>query len=396
MPLPVGERRTSDGSTVANGSGASRREMARLRSTATMARTKKATTELVALPNRVRHPKDFIRLWIDEFLFVFQQSERKYRSLERGAPREETLRRALREFLPQRFGVAAGHVISGKPAWSQQSDVIIYDALNAPIFSRDEGHQGLVIPVESVLGIIEVKSTLSKKELKDALEKVAQFKRLCADAHVGSHRLDDRFGAVFAYRIPDGTRSEQDARRAEVVKAVEEYPLLEQVDDILVVGNGDSGFLISKLPFGAPDGPPGVQTVVRGRKSLPTFLVRLLDERFRRIRTGMPDDHLSYLFESGVEIHEDAAPDDKGRRNIGAIPVNTVAAEVLTTKASAQAACGFCGGKIFTGHPDVYYLISARDFYFGKIGAPYIPVTVFQCSNCGQIQMHSTTLLGLT
>ncbi len=63
-------------------------------------------------------------------------------------------------------------------------DVIIYEQLEAPILWVDENpdysHQGrsLVIPVEYVRGIIEVKSSFNKKTATDAVKQLAKLKPL--------------------------------------------------------------------------------------------------------------------------------------------------------------------------------------------------------------------------
>ena len=54
-------------------------------------------------------------------------------------------------------------------------DIIIHDALNAPVLFKGKT---AVVPIESVYGIIEVKSSLSKTELLDTLAKIQAFKRL--------------------------------------------------------------------------------------------------------------------------------------------------------------------------------------------------------------------------
>ncbi len=350
---------------------------------------------------QARHPKGLVELWVDELLFVFEQTERKYRrSLDRGAPREEIFRRLLKEFLPRRVGVAAGHVISYGPAWSQQCDVIVYNAAETPVFSHDDGHQGHVLPVEGVFGVVEVKSVLGVSEFKDAAAKIAAFKRLCAAVKVGAHTLADRFGAVVAYRLPKGSTKEREAHIGRLLSIAEGMPEGERPDDILVLGErrrvGITGsYLIARVPQGSPDGPLGYTVLQLGYRNLPIFLLHLMDERLRRIRTGMPDAHFRYFLEDGTDLRASGDRDERAERNIGSSPMHEATARALQTK-SRMKMCPSCESKAFSVHEDAYFLVAAKDFHFGRLGAPYLPVAAVECVNCGLLLLHSAKTLGLT
>jgi hypothetical protein len=104
-----------------------------------------------------------------------------------GKVSEAEFRRWLSEFLPKRYGVTAGYVISSGVKCDEKAphfDVIIYDALNAPVLwiegDPDVSRAGrsMAIPVEYVQGVLEVKAAMNAKSTADAVEHLADLKPL--------------------------------------------------------------------------------------------------------------------------------------------------------------------------------------------------------------------------
>ena len=96
-----------------------------------------------------------------------------------GNVAEASCRQWLGGFLPKRYGVTSGYIISPGMKSSDKAphfDVIIYDQLESPILwienNPDSSNQGrsLAIPVEYVHAILEVKSSYSAKTVRDSLE----------------------------------------------------------------------------------------------------------------------------------------------------------------------------------------------------------------------------------
>ncbi len=129
----------------------------------------------------------------------------------KGASRENILRSFLAEGrLPAKYGLGSGEVVGRVRDTSKQCDVVVYDKLNGVTLLYDESSQ--VFPVDCVYGIIEVKSTLSKAELLDALEKIKTLKEMAPDHSgltiVGNSLIQCRarpFGVVFAYGLADNS-----------------------------------------------------------------------------------------------------------------------------------------------------------------------------------------------
>lgn len=104
-----------------------------------------------------------------------------------GIVAEAEFRKWLGEFLPRRYGVTSGFIISAGIPSSEHMvhyDVIIYDQLESPVLwvenNPDSSNQGrsLAIPVEYVRAVIEVKSTFNKKSAQKAVEQLSKLKPL--------------------------------------------------------------------------------------------------------------------------------------------------------------------------------------------------------------------------
>ena len=102
--------------------------------------------------------------------------ERQTHAGEKGAEVEDILKQFLNEHLPQRFRAGSGIVLDTENSPSRQQDVIVYDALSSPLYRYAPKTQ--IIPMDAVVSVIEVKSSLTKAELEDASQKIASCKRL--------------------------------------------------------------------------------------------------------------------------------------------------------------------------------------------------------------------------
>lgn len=99
------------------------------------------------------------------------RSELSHQGL-KGFLREIFVSDTLKLFLPNQFGIGSGIVVNHKGEQSKQTDIIIYDNRILPPFI---GKQRVgAYPAESVIAVIEVKSILGSKEIKDA-EKSAKY-----------------------------------------------------------------------------------------------------------------------------------------------------------------------------------------------------------------------------
>jgi hypothetical protein len=96
--------------------------------------------------------------------------------LSAGENREELVKRFLADHLPLRFEVSSGMVVSHNGGFSNQADLVVVDALNnSPLYASSANK---LWPVESVLALFEVKTSLGPGELRDSIAKGRRFKAL--------------------------------------------------------------------------------------------------------------------------------------------------------------------------------------------------------------------------
>jgi hypothetical protein len=98
----------------------------------------------------------------------------------KGDNREEIISESLKQVLPNRYNLAHGEVVTSQNEHSHEMDVAIIDSSHCPALLLEHGHS--LIPIETVYGGIEVKSTLTSDELKDAYEKIKHLKAIAPPA----------------------------------------------------------------------------------------------------------------------------------------------------------------------------------------------------------------------
>lgn len=92
---------------------------------------------------------------------------------EKGAFREFFIVSLIRPLMPRHFGVGSGVVVSSNEQQSRQTDVIIYDRRLLPpvLLAGDRG----IFPIDSVLGVVEVKSTLKASHYGTLVDAARRF-----------------------------------------------------------------------------------------------------------------------------------------------------------------------------------------------------------------------------
>lgn len=93
-----------------------------------------------------------------------------------GMYREKICIDLLRNVVPMRLDFGTGFIIDSKGNISHQCDIVIYDANNTPLIENNEKQR--FYPIESVVGVGEVKSTLSRTKLQEALQKMTKVKEM--------------------------------------------------------------------------------------------------------------------------------------------------------------------------------------------------------------------------
>ncbi|MEO8903101.1 MAG: DUF6602 domain-containing protein [Polyangiaceae bacterium] len=164
----------------------------------------------------------------------------------KGTLREDAFARFLSDYLPTRYAIGRGEVVSPRNQISGQLDVVVYDPSHCPTLLKSSAHA--VFPIESVFGVVSIKSTLSSTELHDAYENIATVKRLTdqrnferspsAGMSVGM-AAPQTVGVVFAYQA--GRSLEAIAEQAAKLDAELGNGIRLRPDFIVVLGEGIVG-----------------------------------------------------------------------------------------------------------------------------------------------------------
>lgn len=101
-----------------------------------------------------------------------------------GGLRESLVRNLLKNFLPESFGISEGFIIAPNGDISAQCDVVVYSRQHCPIIQTAERQR--FFPVEAVVAVGEVKSNADSRDLRDALEKIVNIKKMRAELTNGS------------------------------------------------------------------------------------------------------------------------------------------------------------------------------------------------------------------
>ena len=165
----------------------------------------------------------------------------------RGAARENHLALFLEPRLPSRFGVATAEAVDTKDQWSTQLDVVIYDRhVTAPLLSDETAH---ILPAESLLAVIEVKTKLTMAELETCARAAKRLyelepggRPLITSRRDGAHANDRRYRCMYSIvafesNLGADRWAEKEWRR--LCGAVQkEGAALETIDRVLVLDRG--------------------------------------------------------------------------------------------------------------------------------------------------------------
>lgn len=97
-----------------------------------------------------------------------------------GALAEAVLRQFLKEHLPGAISVEQGFIVDTAGGLSKQCDILIYDSQWYAPFYRAGGV--VVVPVEAVIAIIEVKTSINRASFHDVIRYFKSFENLALKA----------------------------------------------------------------------------------------------------------------------------------------------------------------------------------------------------------------------
>src|SRR2546425_1682633 len=94
----------------------------------------------------------------------------------KGDLNEQSLKRILASFLPNRYAIGSGFVVDSFGARSKQVDIVVYDAIySTKLFNATSQ---VIFPVETVLACIEVKTQINRAGLEEIVKENEAINKL--------------------------------------------------------------------------------------------------------------------------------------------------------------------------------------------------------------------------
>lgn len=152
---------------------------------------------------------------------------------ENGKNKESLIVNFLQAYLPKRYSIGTGFVFDADKSLSNQNDIIIYDSFWSGILFPENVSQ--FFPIESIYGVIEVKSHLNINELKNTIQKASKVKKMTFKgvSRSDSYGIEEPLFSIFAYDSIDLKKLKQNLENL-----YKDTPLKERIDFIVVLNKG--------------------------------------------------------------------------------------------------------------------------------------------------------------
>ncbi|RJN31878.1 DUF6602 domain-containing protein [Nesterenkonia natronophila] len=117
----------------------------------------------------------------------------------KGTSAEEKFHDFLRRHLPDSVGITSGEVVDVDGGRSGELDVILFDKPRTPMLFGEKGSRNHSVPVEGIIGVIEVKTRLKKHMVSDLIKSCQKVKTLQKKAFLpgGLVRKRERYGQTY-------------------------------------------------------------------------------------------------------------------------------------------------------------------------------------------------------
>jgi hypothetical protein len=175
----------------------------------------------------------------------------KIHSGENGRNKEDLLINFLKSYLPNRYSLSTGFIFDTNDVKSNQNDIIIYDSFWSSILFPENVSQ--FFPIESVYGLIEVKSMLDTNALKETIKKAKTIKTMPIKGvtrNLGFNGIKEPFYSIFAYESVS-----MEALKQTLATEYANTPLKERIDFIVILNKGlfYTGNYFEIVKYGMPN-----------------------------------------------------------------------------------------------------------------------------------------------
>ncbi len=122
----------------------------------------------VDMPDQTFSAQQFLLNVGQRLVMEFQHATQGTTPTLAGDSREHPARQQLERLLPPVAGVGSGAVIDCAGNVSKQQDVVIYDRTVTPVLSVNGNPSATYYPIEGVIAVGEIKTSVGRTELEDA------------------------------------------------------------------------------------------------------------------------------------------------------------------------------------------------------------------------------------
>jgi hypothetical protein len=150
----------------------------------------------------------------------------------KGSQAEKLVKTFLKGHLPKRFDVGSGFILDHFDSVSKQTDVIVYDAFNCPVYRASD--EAGIFPSDNVAAVIEVKSRLDKEQLISSFENILATKKLSKRMAEGAFVTSQTLGCLFAFE----SAITLDKIAEHYIDLTKKYGIGYHIDIILVLDKG--------------------------------------------------------------------------------------------------------------------------------------------------------------
>lgn len=200
----------------------------------------------------------------------------------RGSKREESVREFLSDRLPGGYAVTTGFTFDAHDNVSKQLDILIYRVRDTPFLLKGEP---VLVPCESLLAAIEIKSELTTDEIRaglgiaQSIRKLKPFDKSFVNARQRGKAADENPRCLFTILAFGSNLAEggdwlarEGARFARVADEMKVPP--QYVDRLIVIDRGIINCVEGR----------GHDSVRSGQTAIQIFFVHLMNHLFREDR----------------------------------------------------------------------------------------------------------------
>lgn len=279
-----------------------------------------------------RHPSDSLRhafhlrcLQVEREILARIAYEKQFNeySFDSGWAVEDVLRAALKELLPRRYSIYAGSVSDSKGFSAGDCDVVIFNDEWFPVVKAGPSltSRRLYLPIEGVYAVLEVKQSLSRRALENAMEKLVSCHRLFRpdspydrtvenDPSPGCDHFisNPLYSAIVATDLSPGF--DLDSAVTHFVRINQLLPRVDVIRSLCILGRGTIIWAYDKTGVGDTSKPEGLSPATfkaedRYAELVPVFCSRKPNDSpfFELVQNMMGSLFLSVLAPENLATH---------------------------------------------------------------------------------------------